>query len=158
MFLNGYSLIGGIISITASIILYISCKSIRIGRILLIASGYLLFNLVFTLFSTVDSFNNFPFFCSVISINIALFNERLYKERTTKLGKLSIIMLLCFIIFMFITLILPNNIVFEVARINMFYLIMLIFIPYTSEVLIAYINKENKSKYKVVKTIKESNV
>ena len=157
MFLNGYSLLGGLISITASLILFMNIKSLKIGRILLIAGGYLLLGVVFTIFSSVNSFNNFPFFCSVVSINAALFNEKLYKERINTLMHLAIVMLLCFIIFIFVAMLLPSCIIFETARINMFYLITLIFIPYTSEVLLAFIIKNSRRNKKVIK-IKESSI
>lgn len=148
LLLNGYSILGILISVVASIYLVNNTKYIKRIRLLSMSFAFILINSILFYLTAAYAFEYFPFFCLSVSLNVALLNERLYKERLSSIEPIAIIMVLSLIIFMSITAILPNSIIFYTAKNNMYSLIVLIFIPYTSEIIISMLIKlRNRRKW-----------
>lgn len=146
LLLDGYSILGMVVGILATIYVIISTK--RKNYLRIIGVSVVCFSLCFILarLTVFHSFNNFAFFSAIISLNVAFLNERLYRERLRNLYLIFVIMFACLIIFMLVALIIPANLVLANAKANMFGLIILVFIPYTSIVLISLIIKEYNMK------------
>lgn len=149
LLLNGYSILGIIVCFVSSIYLIANIKIINKLRVFTSFLAFTLLNGFLSYLTTAYLFNFFPFFCVLVSINLALLNERLKKERLLTLEIIFAFMIISLIVFMFTTYLLPNSVIFEAARQNMYSLIVLIFIPYTSEILVSLIIKI-RNKYKFV--------
>lgn len=142
LFLNGYSLLGVSAALIASIycIVYISNKNgwriLALSLITFALSYYVLKNCYLFLFD----FSTF--FVASVTLNVCLLNERLCKERLSTLYISFIICFVCFFIFSLIALIVPVNNFIPFLKSDMYSLIMLVFIPYTSEMMIHLFYKE----------------
>ena len=148
LLLNNYSVLGMITGILASLYLSLNIRNKNYWRILSIT--ILCFTTSYFLASQIiiHLFRYFPFFCGIISFNVALLNERLYKERLAGLYPIFIVMFISLIIFMFVAFIVPASQLLPNAKTDILGLIILIFIPYTSEILISLLNKEfNRRKF-----------
>lgn len=144
--LNNYSILAIIVSVLASFYLSLIIANKNYWRILSIclicfASMYLL-----SLVTVIHTFKLFSLFAITLSINVALLNERLYKERLYNIYHTFVIMMILFVFFGFVALLLPYNYVLAKSKESLYALVIMIFIPYTSEVLIAFIRKEYDKK------------
>lgn len=144
--LDGYTILGLITSALASVYLFFSTRYKNYWRILAISLICFSLSFLFAKLTIIHLFSYFTFFCILISINVALLNERLYKERLKPLYKIFTVMFISLIAFMLVAAIMPNRYMFASYKANLYGLIILIFIPYTSEILISLIVKEFNMK------------
>lgn len=160
--LNNYSVCGMLTGVLASIYLSLNIRHKNYWRVLAIT--LICFSCSYLLASNIiiHLFYYFPFFCGIISINVALLYERLYKERLATLYPIFIVMFISLIIFMLSAFIIPANQVLANAKANLLGIIILIFIPYTSELLVTLLRKEMNvkkflSKHKTINNTKMYN-
>lgn len=148
LLLNGYSILSIITVILASVYLMAFNSNMKLKRMVLV--GIINFILFYALGSITVSykFNYFNLFAMVISINVSLLNERLNREKLHRVYKAFIASFTSLIIFLIASLIITNNFLITSVKTSIYALIVLIFIPYTSEMLISLIKKEyNKKRF-----------
>lgn len=146
LLLNNYSILSLVVGTLASLYVYsnIMYKNYwRITAVFLVVFSLseLLANLII-----IHLFDYFTFFCVITSLNVALLNERLFKERLATLYPIFLVMFISLIIFMLVASLLPANKVLANAKADLYGLIVLIFIPYTSEILVSLLIKEFRIK------------
>lgn len=146
LLLNNYSLLGMVTGILASLYLSINTRYKNYWRILAVTLVSFSLSFLLARLTVIHLFSYFTFFCGIISFNVAMLNERLHKERLATLYPIFVVMFICLIIFMLVAFIIPTNLVLANAKANLFGLIILVFIPYTSEILISLIVKEYNIK------------
>lgn len=141
-FLNNNSALGMLSGGLASVYLFVNIRYKKYWRIIAVFLVCFSLSTLFGSLLYVSFFNYFTFFCGITSLNVALLNERLHKERLATLYPVFFVMFVCLIIFLLTALILPANNLLANAKANLYGLIVLIFIPYTSELLVSLIEKE----------------
>lgn len=146
LILNNYSILAIVVAILASCYLSMIITNKNYWRILSIvlicfASCYLL-----SLATIIHTFKYFSLFAIALSVNVALLNERLYKERLYNVHHTFIIMMILFLFFGVVALVLPYQYVLANSKESLYALLIMIFIPYTSEILAAFIRKEYDKK------------
>lgn len=146
LLLNGYPVWGLIVGVLASIYLIVNIKYPKTLRILSVSLLCFSFSYLLGNVSDVGNLNYFNYFAMVISVNVGLLNERIYKERLATLYPIFIVIFTTLIIFLVTALLLPYNSILVNAKTNMYSLIILIFIPYASEILVSLLVKEYNKK------------
>lgn len=146
LLLNNYSILGMGVGVLATIYTAYCTKHKNYWRVLAISLVFFSLNVIFARLTVIYNFNYFTFFSGIISLNVAFLNERLYRERLRALYPIFLIMFVCLIINMLIAIIIPANLVLAKAKADLFGLIIIVFIPYTSIMLISLIVKEYRMK------------
>ena len=144
--LNNYSILAIVVTVLASFYLSFTIANKNYWRML---SVFLIFFVTCLFFSYATSLHHFKYFwlfTLTLSINIALFNERLISERLRIVYRVFICIFISFAFFLLIALLLPYKYVLLNSKESLFALISLIFIPFTSTMLIALISKEYSKK------------
>lgn len=146
LLLNNYSILAVVVSVLASLYLCLIVNNKNYWRILSIslicfATMYLL-----AMVTIIHTFKLFSLFAVTLSINVGLLNERLYKERLINVYHVFVIMMILFLFFGLVALLLPYNYVLAKSKESLYALVIMIFIPYTFEVLVAFIRKEYDKK------------
>lgn len=156
LILNGYSILSIIVGIFASIYLIKNIKNKNILRILSLATTTFLVNTLLAFICNAHSFIYFPLFNIFVSINVALLNERLYKERLKALYPILLVMIISLTVFVCLTILLPSKYYLISVKANILSLTILIFIPYTSIMMISVIKKEFNLKRFIDKYLKKN--
>lgn len=156
LMLNNYSLLSIVVGALASLYLSINVRFKNYWRVLAIYLICFSFSLILANLTVFHLFKLSTLFLGIVSLNVALLNERLKKERMANLFPSFIAMFVSLIICLFIAILLPANMTLANAKANLYALIILIFIPYTSEVLISLLVKEYNMK-RFLDKVKTSN-
>lgn len=144
--LNNYSILAIIVCVLASCYLFliiVNKNYWRIFSVFIICFALCYFLSIATIIHNIKLFS---LFIIALCINVALLNERLYKERLYNIYQTFVIMIILFLFFGLVALVLPYNYVLAKSKESLYAIVIMIFIPYTSEVLIAFIRKEYDKK------------
>ena len=144
--IEGYSDIAIGIVTFSSVYLLINRKDLKLLKALIIALLFSVYCYMVASVTVINLYDNFEIFIILASINAGITNEILQKERLNYLYRVFIFTLVSFVVFFLVTLFMPKALIYEITRLNTLSLIMIIFMPYTSLMLIQVIRKEYQKK------------
>lgn len=146
LMIKGYSFWGIVVALLSSIYLLPSIKRFNVLRCLIVFLGFMIYCYLLASVTVSSYYHNFTLFLLFNCLNVAITSEELQKERLSNLYNIFVFGLCSFVVFFLVTLFLPKYLITEIARINTLSLIMIIFMPYTSSMLINVIKKEYDKK------------
>lgn len=144
--LQGHYVYGIIVSLLASVYLLINIKNINVLKVGIIFLGFSIYCYLIGSVTVNELYKMFVPFMLTLMMNVSLTNERLKKERLINLYNIFVFCLTCFILFFLAILFIPSFLVNEIGRVNMLSLVMIIFMPYSSIMLVSVIRKEYNKK------------
>ena len=140
LILNDYPVIS--LVVLALLISYMVCELEKknIWRVISISIVSFILSYLLARITILNYIDNFMLFCLLNSINIGLLFEAICKCNRKALYVDLAITMLAFVLFIFIATILPSKFAMGGSRANLYGLILLIFIPYSSILAIVTVN------------------
>lgn len=146
LILRGYSLFALIVNVLASVYLLSNLTHINLLRTGIISLLFMIYCYLIGSVTVNGYYDHFVLFLSLTMLNVGITNERLQKERLNNIVNVFAFSLSAFVVFFILTLFLPKYLITEIGRLNMLCLIMIIFMPYSSIMLVSIIKKEYRKK------------
>ena len=147
LFIDHHTLAAFFLLFLTDIYLYLKTRDINIFRTIIIyllsfSSLYLFFKMS-NLISFYPLFDTFIF---ILAINLSLSIEALLKTKIESIYQFYLIAMSLFVAFMALTIVIPDYLYSLFSKLNIYSLIVLIFLPYCIEMTIILLYKEEKRK------------